>query len=161
MHLFILFQNKLMVMKNILILTIMLCSIAACKSTKVNNTNTAAKENSGMQALGGAWELNYISGPRITFEGLYPDKKPAITFNLSDTSVNGNTGCNNFMGKFNVAAGSIHFPDNMAMTRMMCPGDGETVFMNTLRKINKYTVQGATLTLLMDDIAMMRFAKKQ
>lgn len=147
-------------MKNILLTAILVSSIVACKSTKIGTPDAAKKENAGLQALEGTWELNYISGPRIAFEGLYPEKKPVITFTVSDSSINGNTGCNNFRGKINANNTSIHFPDNMAMTRMMCPGEGETVFLNTLRKINKYLVQGSTLTLISDDIAMMRFEKK-
>ncbi|MBS1751918.1 MAG: META domain-containing protein [Bacteroidetes bacterium] len=147
-------------MKNILLTAIIVSSIVACKSSKVNTANAAKKENTDFQVLEGTWELSYISGPRIAFEGLYPEKKPVITFAVSDSSIYGNTGCNNFRGKVNVNSASIHFPDNMAMTRMMCPGEGETVFLNTLRKINKYSVQGSTLTLISDDIAMMRFVKK-
>ncbi len=36
---------------------------------------------SDYSALPGTWELNYISGKRIAFEGLYPDKKPQISLN--------------------------------------------------------------------------------
>ncbi len=39
--------------------------------------------------LNGAWELNHISGPRIAFDGLYPDKKPQITFNLPANELGG------------------------------------------------------------------------
>jgi len=120
-----------------------------------------SKMSTGAAPLNGKWELNYISGPRIAFEGLYPDKKPTITFNTADTSFNGNSSCNNFRGKLDADASAIHFPEAMVITRMMCPGEGENVFINTLKKINKYAVQDSTLTLIMGDIAMMRFVKKQ
>ena len=32
-------------------------------------------------------DLDYISGPRIAFEGLYPDKKPQISFNNETNKV--------------------------------------------------------------------------
>lgn len=146
-------------MKKILPIIIIVCFLSACESTKTKNmqTNTAASTTS---TLDGTWQLNYISGPRIAFDGLYPDKKPEITFNTADTSFSGNTSCNNFRGKLDADASSIHFPEAMAMTRMMCPGEGETVFINTLKKINKYSMSDSTLTFIMGDIAMMRFVKK-
>ena len=33
-------------------------------------------------SLDGTWELNYVAGPRIAFNGLYPNNKPTITFDL-------------------------------------------------------------------------------
>ena len=112
-------------------------------------------------ALNGSWELNYISGPRIAFNGLYPDKKPTITFDVSISKVMGNTSCNNFNGKLNVTGDKINFNDPMAMTRMMCQGQGETTFMETLKKVDSWTVtDGNTLNLMLGDLAMMRFSKK-
>jgi heat shock protein HslJ len=111
--------------------------------------------------LNGTWELNYISGPRIAFEGLYPEKKPTITFDVAGNKVMGNSSCNSFNGKLNVTGNKINFNEPMAMTRMMCPGDGETTFMETLKKVDSWSVtDGKTLNLLMGDVAMMRFSKK-
>jgi len=113
------------------------------------------------EALNGTWELNYITGPRIAFDGLYPEKKPTITFDVANNKISGNTGCNNFNGKLNMDGNKINFNDPMAMTRMMCQGQGETTFLETLKKINTWSVSdGNTLNLIMGDIAMMRFTKK-
>ena len=54
------------------------------KFNVVTNTNITI----GLQ---GNWELNYISGKKIAFEGLYPDKRPQITFDVVKNQVNGNT----------------------------------------------------------------------
>ncbi len=111
--------------------------------------------------LAGTWELNYISGPRIAFDGLYPGKKPTITFDVANNRISGNSSCNNFNGPLNVDGHKINFMEPMAMTRMMCPGEGENVFMETLKKINTWSVtDGSTLNFIMSDIAVMRFAKK-
>lgn len=115
----------------------------------------------GASILNGTWELNYVSGPRIAFDGLYPNKKPTITFDVTNNKVMGNTSCNNFNGPLKMDGNKISFTDPMAMTRMMCQGQGETVFMETLKKINTWSVSdGNTLNLIMGDIAMMRFTKK-
>lgn len=109
--------------------------------------------------LNGTWELNYISGARIAFEGLYPNKKPTITFNVAENKANGNSGCNNYNVSFTVNGNSIQFGDAMS-TKMACEGGGESAFFSTLKKITSYNVNNNTLNLVMGDIAMMRFEKK-
>ena len=113
--------------------------------------------------LAGNWELIFITGQNISFDSLYPDKKPNISFDISNTIVSGNTSCNNFNGRLNADGNKISFNEPMAMTRMICmDGKGENVFMETLKKINSYSItdDGKTLTFIVGDIAMMRFTKK-
>lgn len=44
---------------------------------------------------------------------------------------------------------------------MFCEGGGEEAFLNMLKKVNKYAVSdGNTLTFMIDDVSIMRFAKK-
>lgn len=108
--------------------------------------------------------MNYITGPRIAFDGLFPNKKPTISFNLSENKVSGNNSCNQYFGTLKVENNKINFKDaKMGMTMMACPGEGEKVYMNTLEKVDSYSISddGKTLNFLMGDIAMMRFEKKQ
>jgi heat shock protein HslJ len=143
-------------MRKILISIALPCLFLACNSGK-----KASSENN-LAALDGKWQLNYITGPRIAFDGLYPDNKPTITFDLKRNKISGNTSCNNFSSPLNASGKKISFKDAMAMTKMACPGEGETVFLQALKKVNSYDVTaGYTLTLLMDDVAMMRFTKAQ
>lgn len=118
-----------------------------------------AIEENEAATLNGNWELDYISGTRIAFAGLFPDKKPTLTFNLPDTKATGNGSCNNFNVTFTIDGNNIKFNDPAA-TRMACPGDGEASFFNILKKVTKYSVNDNTLNFIMDDIAVMRFQKK-
>ena len=113
-------------------------------------------------SLEGTWELNYVTGPRIGFEGLYPNKKPTITFDLKENSISGSNSCNRYSGKLNVIGNKISFKEPMAVTKMFCPGEGERIYMATLQKIDSYSISedGKTLNFIMGDIAMMRFGKK-
>ena len=113
--------------------------------------------------LDGTWELNYISGPRIAFDGLFPSKKPTITFDLKENRVSGNNSCNQYFGTLKIDGKKINFKDaKMGMTMMACPGNGENVYMKTLEQIDSYSISddGKTLNFIMGDIAMMRFIKK-
>jgi heat shock protein HslJ len=113
-------------------------------------------------SLEGTWQLNYITGPRIAFDGLYPHKKPTIAFDLKENRVSGNNSCNQYFGQLNSEGNKISFKDaKMGMTMMACPGIGETTFMKTLEQIDSYSISedGKTLNFIMGDIAMMRFEK--
>jgi heat shock protein HslJ len=142
-------------MKKIILSLTLFCSVLiSCNSVKTANSQKAA--------LQGAWELNYISGPRIAFGGLYPDNKPTITFNLKEDRVSGKNSCNSYSGTLNADGSKINFKQPMMVTKMFCPGEGENVYMNTLQKIDSYSVSedGKTLNFMMGDIVMMRFEKK-
>lgn len=108
--------------------------------------------------LVGEWELSYITGRRIAFEGLYPDKKPSIRFKTIGMDVSANTSCNLLMATFQ--------PENKqelfklgATTLRACPGEGEMVFLDELKKINNYQVNGDTLTFFNGSVASMKFTK--
>ena len=112
--------------------------------------------------LDGTWELNYISGRRIAFDGLYPDRKPFIRFDQQNKRVSGNTSCNSFTGRLEMGGSAISFAEPLATTRMACPGEGEQAFLDMLKKVNAYSISddGSVLTFLIGDVAVMRFAKK-
>ncbi|MEJ0106956.1 MAG: META domain-containing protein [Bacteroidota bacterium] len=89
---------------------------------------------SGLSDLQGNWQLNYITGPRIAFDGLYPRSKPAISFDTKRKKISGNTGCNSFSGPLIAESKKISFTEPMAMTKVACPGEGETIFLEALKK---------------------------
>lgn len=143
--------------KNVFILFVLHTILISCSAFKCKKTEAVSK-------LEGNWELNYITGPRIAFDGLYPNKKPTINFNTKENQVSGNNSCNSFTGKLIVNGNKLDFTGPMATTKMMCMdnGQGDRVFMGTLQKITSYDVtdDGKTLNLISGDIAMMRFSKK-
>ena len=112
--------------------------------------------------LEGTWEANYVLGAPTPFAELYPAKKPALTFDLAEKRVSGTTGCNSFSGPVQLDGNTIQFSDQMAMTRMFCPGGGEALVLKTLKSINSYAISpdGTTLTLIGSDMAMMRLVRK-
>ena len=94
-------------MKKIFILVLITSILFSCKCQK---TDSAGK-------LDGTWELNYITGPRITFDGLYPNKKPTIAVNTKENQVSGNNSCNSYTGKLVVNGNKIDFTQPMAVTK--------------------------------------------
>ena len=105
------------------------------------------------------WELEYLSGPRIAFEGLYPDSKPKITFDSNGNRVEGTTSCNGYSADFILNGNKISFGEPAPSTMMYC-GEGETFFLNTIKNVDSYKIDSVgKLNLLVDDITMMRFKK--
>ena len=111
------------------------------------------------QQLSGAWELDYISGPRIAFDGLYPNRKPTMIFDASSGKVNGNSSCNNYNMTFKTNGNTINFGPIMS-TKMACEGNGEATFFSTLEKVNTFSISENTLTFIMGDIAIMRLKRQ-
>ncbi|WP_284652523.1 META domain-containing protein [Flavobacterium terrisoli] len=140
----------------LLLLTLFSILVSACCTTKTNQ----AKTNDSKTALyDNAWELEYISGPRITFNGLYPDKKPYIMFKDGDNQFSGNTSCNGYSGTYTKKENTIKFGDAIK-TMIFCEGGGEETFLKMLGKVNKLAFDNdGKLLLLTDDVPMMRFKK--
>jgi heat shock protein HslJ len=139
---------------SLLILIICMC-LTSC---------TTAKSTMTTASLEGSWQLNYITGPRIAFDGLYPNKKPTIAFDLKENKVTGNNSCNQYFGALMVDGATINFKDaKMGMTMMACQGNGDSVYMDTLNKIESYTItdDGKTLNFLIGNVVMMRFTHQQ
>jgi heat shock protein HslJ len=142
-------------MKKIAFITLLIClSIVSC---------SPAKPASKAALLEGTWELKYLTGPKIAFDGLYPNKKPTLSFDLKENKLSGNNGCNQYFGALLVDGAKINFKDaKIGMTMMACDGNGDSVYMDMLPKIETYTItdDGRTLNLLLGNIVMMRFSRQ-
>lgn len=137
--------------KSTFLFTIMVAFVvSSCNSLK-NTTPLSSNET---------WELEYISGPRIAFDGLFPNKKPQITFNTATSEVSGTTSCNGFTTKYTLKENNISFSDNFPMTKMYCEGGGEQVFLQTLQQVNQFSKDTeGRLELKKQEITLMRFRK--
>ncbi len=113
-------------------------------------------------ALSGTWVLDFIPTPSGTLDSLYPTRKPELTFEPAKKRFHGYSGCNGMNGPLVGEGHNISFRDDIVMTMMACPGNGEGVFMETLKKINRFDISadGKTLTMIQGDIALLRFHKK-
>jgi heat shock protein HslJ len=126
--------------------------LGACNSTKTTVLQNPFSE--------GMWELEYISGSSIAFEGLFPNTKPAISFNATNKEVRGTNSCNGYWAKYSSEGQSIVFGEPGPTTMMYC-GEGEKVFLETMSKVNKYNFDSeGKLQLLINEVPMMRFKKQ-
>lgn len=125
---------------------------------------TTSKPTVKTASLEGTWELKYITGPKIAFDGLFPNKKPTIAFDLKENKILGNNSCNQYFGALLIDGAKINFKDaKMGMTMMACEGNGDSVYMDTLNKIESYTItdDGKTLNFLLGNVVMMRYTHQE
>jgi heat shock protein HslJ len=122
---------------------------------KLNGVKPAAAIPAELQ---GTWVLEYITGPRIAFDGLYPDKKPTMIIKENGEFA-GNTSCNGMGGRLYVMDSELKF-DAPVTTMMACPGNGEQTFLKTLKDIDSYEIKEGKLLLKGKGMAMMRLVKK-
>lgn len=137
--------------KIIFLILISMSALTACKTMK---------QNQSASKLTGEWVLNYITGPRIAFDGLYPNAKPTINFKENPEEISGNTSCNGFSSKLTIKGNNMTISQPGPMTMRYCEGGGEKVFLDMLQKVTGYDVQGNTLVMLQGDIVVMRYTKK-
>ena len=139
-------------MKKLILLMVIICiNFTSCGTKKPESKTTS---------LEGKWELNFISGPKITFDGLYPNNKPTIVFDVLNNKISGNNSCNQYFGALILDGQKINFKDaKMGMTMMACQGNSDALYMETLKKIETYSISedGKTLYFKMGNIDIMRF----
>lgn len=138
--------------KSILIFYFLALIISACSTLKNPQTTN------GLANV--TWELEYISGARIAFEGLYPNKKPKITFNTMNNEVSGSSSCNGYSAKYSANGKTISFGEPGPTTMMFCEGEGEKIFLQMIKRVDNYSIDNdGKLNLNVGNLPMMRFKK--
>lgn len=133
-------------------------SIILCLAATGSCGTPKASASAGFP-YGTPWELDFISGTRIAFEGLFPDRKPVLTFDAGASTASGNSGCNGYSAPVEVSGSSIQFGEPGPSTLMYC-GPGENQFREMLQKVDRWEVNpDGKLTLLLGDVPMLRFKK--
>ncbi len=93
----------------------------------------AAPMNTKNSLFDTTWELEYLSGPRIAFAGLFPDKRPRLTFQQESGTVTGDSGCNGYSAEYRLLENGLSFGTPGPTTMMYC-GEGEGFFLRTLNR---------------------------
>ena len=120
--------------------------LSGCQSTRnMSSFDYLTKQN---------WILSEIAG-NSAISQIFPDQPPMLSFSDSG-GLSGSTGCNNFNGNYSLTDDGIKL-DPGAMTRKMCPGDGEKNLLAALANVNSFDVSGDQLILKNGSEALLRF----
>ena len=125
-------------MSKIFILSILVLN--SCASQKPNNI--PQKAASDLTAIDGDWEVISIHGQKDF------SQKPNMSISQKDQQVGGNSGCNNYGGKFSIEGNNISFGQMMS-TMMACIGDHtEDRFFSALDQVKSYSFKDDKLQLI-------------
>jgi heat shock protein HslJ len=130
--------------------------LARSDSARPDSFNTgAAPIPMDTGTLNGTWYLVAVL-PSDTSTG----KLPFITFNSSQKTFTGHTGCNNMSGKFTSTDSTIKIDEQIIATKMACTGYNENAFLETLVKANRYRFENGMLILMMDVTELSRWTRR-
>lgn len=108
----------------------------------------SCSSQSGTVALKGTvWKLTHLEGKPVT--SAEQQRELDLVFSSDQNRVSGFSGCNNFMGGYEVKGDQISL-SRLAGTRKACPEgmETETQFLNALEKARGWKISGQELQLL-------------
>lgn len=151
-------------MKISLLYFTMLATLIGCASTgKKNNPSAAHSQNSSPAALQAdtsllsttKWRL--LSFVQTTIDtSVYDQGLPTLSFDLQNSKMSGNSGCNNFICPITISGANLQ-PGDILSTKKFCMGIPETEFFNELKKVNRWLIQADTLKLLNESNPVLIF----
>jgi heat shock protein HslJ len=110
--------------------------------------------------LEGLWEVHAIYDKFKPFEELFPGKKPRLYFDILNRQIFGFTGCNNFSIFTELAGNEIDVMGFLGMTKVMCDGDGEDIFLTLLKSAHTFVInEEGSLSFLCGSMEIMRLEK--
>jgi len=129
-------------MKKLIYLLPVLMLLGSCSSSKSTQTNEQKTEVIATTQLNDIWALVSVDAKELDFsdKNIY---RPTLEIKLKDSTVFGNTGCNNFQAKMILDGDKISFPP-FPMTRKFCPGY-ENAFVNGISNTASYKLDGLQL----------------
>lgn len=136
-------------------LTILLTVFAlkSCGSSEQLATKSTIQD----MTLSGAYTIISINNQKVNNE-------LTIEFNSAENKASGFTGCNRYFGSYTLKDNTITFGP-MASTRKFCMGEAgevESIYLEALSKVNKYTILDTKLQLFDgDNILIEAEFKKQ
>ncbi len=110
-------------------------------------------------SLDGKWVMLTLNGQTYT-NPRDANRHPFINFSTNEFVVNGNTGCNNYHGKFVLEGNKLTIGPTMAMTKMGCLDTFENLFINSLISIDSYQLHNQQLSLFSAGNQVMVFEKE-
>jgi heat shock protein HslJ len=140
-------------MRTSYLLAVFLFVLGCSTSKKIADNSSAWPDD----VEGTQWKLIALNGQKIVEENTGP-KQVYLMFVEKENRFYGNGGCNSVNGTYmHSKANHIEF-SSIASTKMACANmEVEQQFLNMLKKVNNYQLQGDTLILKVNKEAVSRF----
>jgi heat shock protein HslJ len=122
---------------NLALTGIMLLIINACGTTSKLSAKKVLSSH--------PWEISTLNGTAPDLNE-FRTGLPFLLFG-SKGQLTGSTGCNNMSGNYKLKKDILQLEPG-AITRMACQGNGEALFLDAIRKVKNFKIDGDKLTLL-------------
>jgi len=108
-----------------------------------------------------AWAVTSFKGKKLNSDD-FPNGMPTLIFNMQDGRINGNDGCNSFMG-LATYTGTVIKPGPTASTKIACTNTAFTSDFYEVLASNKitYNLNNYILRLYVNDAEVMALREKQ
>jgi heat shock protein HslJ len=137
-------------------MVILFMMIPSCVSVEKRNAKPTALGIEGPE-----WQLVEVSG--ATVSPLAGERQPFIRLDATKKQAAGFSGCNNFLGSYELDGPSLNFGP-VGSTRMFCEGasgEVEMRFMEALEQTRTWKLRKGVLLLLKDDKVLALFTLKR
>ena len=147
-------------MKNF-IFTIGICAFIFGIGTSACQSKGSKKATTIEDLAEKKWMLVELNGVDLAEKNPNLAANAFIMFHIEENRVNGNSGCNNFSGAYQLGPDSgLHF-SGVASTRMMCLDmDIEDQVNQLFQVVDSYSIQDGCLSLLQGKTPLARFVEK-
>ena len=143
-----------------LIITCVFLSAITCKSylqaTHSSQSLTSFRNTTDTATIAGNWQLQPVLASDTA-----TGKIPQLNFDLKTNRFSGNTGCNVMTGSFVINQDALSFKENMASTKMACPGYNEQIFLENLLKTNRYEIKDGVLQLMYNTTILSKWVRHE
>lgn len=110
-------------------------------------------------SLVGRWNLIAINGQSVS-EETFSNGIPYIEIKEKDQIFSGFTGCNVIRGHLQISGDSIVI-GKIISSKRYCNSIPENEFLDALKQIETYNLEGKTLFMLMEESRLLRFIKSE
>ncbi|GAO42829.1 hypothetical protein FPE01S_01_18470 [Flavihumibacter petaseus NBRC 106054] len=126
---------------------------------KLSGTGVALRGAISGNSAGGSWVLQDILEPGKSLQSLFSQKTPTLLIDTIARKLSGSTSCNRFNGAWMNGSELPFNAAQLAMTRMACAGEGETVFLAAFKKVNGFRCIADELLMYQDNRVLLRWKK--
>jgi len=139
-------MKQLLNLRNALMVLTVAIAFCACSSgKKIPSQNLATDPDSPITET--YWKLTELMGKPVT-TAAEMKKEMHLILKTEGSRVQGNGGCNGFMGSYTPLAGNRLSFSPMAGTKMACSNmELENQFMEILSRVDNYAIKGKVLSL--------------
>ncbi|MHC5353810.1 META domain-containing protein [Myroides sp. LJL115] len=148
--------------RNLILLAAFLSlSVISCKTVPTNTMENQTQDLAIHNELQGKWVLESMSDSFTegkSLKDLFPGKTPSLNFDTEKNTLNGNDGCNNIFGAYQVSGVSgLSIGEHLGSTMMACQGVSDFVFKKALSEITSFKIQDHKLQFYSGDVLLMSF----